>query len=82
MHGSRSKHITLAGAGVKTAILPPAADTGADSWCWRIGHSRLSEFILGGVTRAFEIHDGAGADVALIKFGRISDTNGHGEELP
>ena len=31
------------------------------------GHSRLREFMLGGVTRGIlEIDDGAGADVALI----------------
>ena len=47
------KHITRGGAGVQNAILAHAADTGADFMVLGgYGHSRLREFILGGVTRS------------------------------
>jgi nucleotide-binding universal stress UspA family protein len=47
------KHITRGGAGVQNAILAQAADTGADFMVLGgYGHSRLREFILGGVTRS------------------------------
>jgi nucleotide-binding universal stress UspA family protein len=47
------KHITRGGAGVQNAILAHAADTGADFIVLGgYGHSRLREFILGGVTRS------------------------------
>ena len=47
------KHITRGGTGVQNAILAHAADTGADFMVLDgYGHSRLREFILGGVTRS------------------------------
>jgi nucleotide-binding universal stress UspA family protein len=47
------KHITRGGAGVQNAILAHAADTRADFMVLGgYGHSRLREFILGGVTRS------------------------------
>jgi nucleotide-binding universal stress UspA family protein len=47
------KHITRAGAGVQNAILAHASETGADFMVLGgYGHSRLREFILGGVTRS------------------------------
>jgi nucleotide-binding universal stress UspA family protein len=47
------KHITGGGAGVQNAILAHAAETGADFMVLGgYGHSRLREFILGGVTRS------------------------------
>jgi nucleotide-binding universal stress UspA family protein len=47
------KHITRGGAGVQNAILAHAAETGADFMVLGgYGHSRLREFILGGVTRS------------------------------
>ena len=47
------KHITGAGTDVQSAILSHAADTGADFMVMGgYGHSRLREFILGGVTRS------------------------------
>jgi nucleotide-binding universal stress UspA family protein len=47
------KHITRGGAGVQNAILAHASDTGADFMVLGgYGHSRLREFILGGVTRS------------------------------
>jgi nucleotide-binding universal stress UspA family protein len=47
------KHITRGGAGVQNAILAHVADTGADFMVLGgYGHSRLREFILGGVTRS------------------------------
>jgi len=46
------KHITGGGAGVQNAILAHAAETGTDFMVLGgYGHSRLREFILGGVTR-------------------------------
>jgi nucleotide-binding universal stress UspA family protein len=47
------KHITRGGAGVQNAILAHASETGADFMVLGgYGHSRLREFILGGVTRS------------------------------
>src|SRR5262249_35809027 len=47
------KHITGGGSGVQTAILSHAAETGSDFMVLGgYGHSRLREFILGGVTRS------------------------------
>jgi nucleotide-binding universal stress UspA family protein len=47
------KHITGGGSGVQNAILSHAAETGADFMVLGgYGHSRLREFILGGVTRS------------------------------
>jgi nucleotide-binding universal stress UspA family protein len=47
------KHITGGGAGVQTALLAHAAETGSDFMVLGgYGHSRLREFILGGVTRS------------------------------
>ena len=47
------KHITGGGAGVQNAILAHAAETGSDFMVLGgYGHSRLREFILGGVTRS------------------------------
>ena len=47
------KHITRGGAGVQNAILAHASETGADFMVLGgSGHSRLREFILGGVTRS------------------------------
>jgi len=47
------KHITGGGAGVQNAILAHAAETGTDFMVLGgYGHSRLREFILGGVTRS------------------------------
>ena len=47
------KHITRGSAGVQNAILAHAADSGADFMVLGgYGHSRLREFILGGVTRS------------------------------
>jgi len=47
------KHITGGGAGVQNAILAHAAETAADFMVLGgYGHSRLREFILGGVTRS------------------------------
>jgi len=46
-------HITGGGSGVQNAILSHAAETGADFMVLGgYGHSRLREFILGGVTRS------------------------------
>ena len=52
---------------MQSAILAHAADSGADFMVMGgYGHSRLREFILGGVTRSIlDVDDGAGADVAL-----------------
>ncbi len=47
------KHITRGGAGVQNAILAHASETEADFMVLGgYGHSRLREFILGGVTRS------------------------------
>jgi nucleotide-binding universal stress UspA family protein len=47
------KRVARAGIGVEAAILSHAADTGADFLVMGgYGHSRLREFILGGVTRS------------------------------
>jgi nucleotide-binding universal stress UspA family protein len=47
------KHITGAGSDVQNAILSHAADSGTDFLVLGgYGHSRLREFILGGVTRS------------------------------
>jgi nucleotide-binding universal stress UspA family protein len=47
------KHITGGGSGVQNAILSHAGETGADFMVLGgYGHSRLREFILGGVTRS------------------------------
>jgi len=47
------KHITGAGSGVQNAILAHATESGADFMVLGgYGHSRLREFILGGVTRS------------------------------
>jgi len=47
------KHITGGGAGVQSAILSHATETGSDFMVLGgYGHSRLREFILGGVTRS------------------------------
>jgi len=47
------KHITRGGAGVQNAILTHASETGADFMVLGgYGHSRLREFILGGLTRS------------------------------
>ena len=47
------KRIAAGDVDVQTAILPHAADTGADFIVMGgYGHSRLREFILGGVTRS------------------------------
>jgi nucleotide-binding universal stress UspA family protein len=47
------KHITGGGSGVQNAILAHAAETGSDFMVLGgYGHSRLREFILGGVTRS------------------------------
>jgi nucleotide-binding universal stress UspA family protein len=47
------KHFTRGAAGVQNTILAHAADTGADFMVLGgYGHSRLREFILGGVTRS------------------------------
>jgi len=47
------KHITGGGSGVQSAILAHAAESGADFMVLGgYGHSRLREFILGGVTRS------------------------------
>jgi nucleotide-binding universal stress UspA family protein len=48
-----TKHITGGGAGVQNAILSHATESGADFIALGgYGHSRLREFILGGVTRS------------------------------
>ena len=54
-------------------LLSHAADSDADFMVMGgYGHSRLREFVLGGVTRSMlRYHDGADADVAL------SDRNGY-----
>ncbi len=54
---------------MQNAILDYAADSGADFIVMGgYGHSRLREFILGGVTRSIlQVDDGAGADVALSR---------------
>jgi nucleotide-binding universal stress UspA family protein len=47
------KHITGGGSGVQSAILSHAAESGTDFMVLGgYGHSRLREFILGGVTRS------------------------------
>ena len=63
------KRIAAGNVDVQNAILAHAADSGADFIVMGgYGHSRLREFILGGVTRSIlQVDAGAGADVALIR---------------
>ena len=61
------KRTVLGDIAVADVILSHAADVGSDFIVMGgYGHSRLREFVLGGVTRSIlHVHDGPGADVAL-----------------
>ncbi len=68
-HGLKVDVNRIAGGNIDVAdaLLSHAADCGADFMVMGgYGHSRLREFVLGGVTHSiFALDDGAGADVAL-----------------